>query len=408
MKGTLHSASLAAPNRTFLGAGVFSVLTGVLGALSFWSTALAECAGVLLLCAATWHSFVVRRRSGLPRAMPGIPRTALLLWGTYVAATGVSILQSGGPLLVRAGLLWHPRLFPAALVMPLDRRGLRAAGMIFLLSGTACAIATFTVHVFGPQTVTPFTFTGLTTFADLLVLAGAVSLVFLIPGNRGVRPVWRFAVPSSVITIALLWSAERAPVLAFAAVGSARALAAGPRAVTVCVLIVCACLILGPAPLTGKMEWLIHGNPVDRYVVWEEGLRQAPHAPLFGYGPGSYSQVLPIEARARFMNRAPSSWHNDLLETWLDSGPLAALALGGLLLLGAVRAVGRLVRRRAGEAPLPGGGPGLLFLCLATFGLVGSVVTTSVLGLAFWLLLGLTLSPRLQETIPSTEDPQSS
>ena len=408
MKGRFASAILPPLNRSFREAGLFAVLTGVLGALSFWSTALAECAAVLLLCAAFRHALVVREGGDLHAKTQEIPRTALLLGGAYLGATGVSIFQSGGPLLVRAGLLWHPLVFPAALLIPLRRTGRKTAGMMFLLSGTACAIATFAVHLFGPERVTPYTFTGLTTLADLLVLAGAVALSFLIPAEHAAKPVWRFAIPCSVIALSLLWSAERAPVLAFAAAGGARARAVGPPALALWALIVCACLALGPAPLTDKMEWLIHGNPVDRYVVWEEGLRQAPHAPLFGYGPGSYPQVLPIEARGRFMNRAPSSWHNDVLETWLDSGPLAACALGGLLLMGAGRAVGSFLRRGAGETPPPGAVPGILFLCLAVFGLVGSVVTTSVLGLAFWLVLGLTLSGRRGPGLPSTEDLRSS
>lgn len=408
MKGNSATAGFPSLLRAPGSGGLLPILAGLLGALSFWSTALTECAGVLLLCAVSRHVVVAWKRGDLRPLTAGIPRTALLLWGAYVAATGMSILLSAGPFPGRAGLLWHPLLFPAAFFIPLPRRELRTAGMIFLLSGTACAIATFSIHVFGPQRVSPFTFTGLTTFADLLVLAGAVALSFLVPAERAAKPVWRFAIPCSVIALSLLWSAERAPVLAYAAVGGARARAAGPRAIAGWALIVCACLALGPAPLAGKMEWLIHGNPVDRFVVWEEGLRQVPHAPLFGYGPGSYPQVFPAEARVRFMNRAPSSWHNDLLETWLDSGPPAALALGGLLLLGVVGAAGRLFRRGAASGPPPGGGPGLLFLCLAVFGLVGSVVTTSVLGLAFWLLLGLTLSRRGETAVPATEDLRSS
>jgi O-antigen ligase len=125
----------------------------------------------------------------------------------------------------------------------------------------------------------------------------------------------------------------------------------------------------------------------------EEGLKQIPGAPIFGYGPGSYPRVLPDEARKRFINLPPSSWHNDMIETWLDSGPIAAAALGALVFLGVVawmRGAWRGVREWFYR---PGGVEGLLFICLVAFGLAGSVVTTSVLGLAFWFLLGLTLNP---------------
>jgi O-antigen ligase len=239
-----------------------------------------------------------------------------------------------------------------------------------------------------------FAFTGLTTFADLLVLAGIVAASLLFPMGRLEKPAWRFVVPGLLIATVLVWSRERAPVIVLAAAGSARFAAAGRRGLAAGVLIAGACLLLGPTPLSDKMVWLIRGNPVDRFVVWEEGLKQVPHAPLFGYGPGSYTAVLPAGAWGKFINRAPSSWHNDLLETWLDSGPLAAGAFGGLLFFGVWRAGRGAFPRRGGKSARPGSEPGLLFLCLALFGLVGSVVTTSVLGLAFWLLLGLTLNSR--------------
>ncbi|HMK38004.1 MAG TPA: hypothetical protein VK569_01605, partial [Bacteroidota bacterium] len=199
-----------------------------------------------------------------------------------------------------------------------------------------------------------------------------------------------------------------APVVALALAGGARAGAAGPRRLAFYALIGGACLLVGSRGLSDKMEWMIHGYPVDRYVVWEEGLKLVPHVPLFGYGPASYPLVLPPAAWGKFINRAPSSWHNDLLETWLDSGPLAACALGGLLLLGALRALKGALGRGRGPLAQPGREPGLLFLCLASCGLVGSVVTTSVLGLSFWVLLGLTLKGPGGDPLPGAAAPQSS
>jgi hypothetical protein len=395
------SGTLPSPDRAQRLGDLFVILAGGLCAVSFWSTALAELAGILLLLVGAVHALVRVERGGvLLPGRPWIPVCALLLSGVYIAAVLTSIIESAAPFSSSAGLIWHPLLLTAALLVPLKRRILWIAGVIFFVSGAVSAPVTLIVNLLRGQGGSLFAFTGLTTFADLLVLAGTVAFSLLLPSGRPEKPVWVFALPGLLIALALVWSAERAPVLTLAAVGSVRFAAAGPRLLAAWMIVAGVCLLLGPRAFSEKMDWLIHGNPVDRYVVWEEGLKQVPHAPLFGNGPGSYPHVLPEEAWKRFINQPPSSWHNDVLETLLDSGPVAAGAFGGLLFLGVLAGVRGAIRRgRGGESGLRSE-TGLLFLCLASFGLVGSVVTTSVLGLVFWILLGLTLNPRAERSLP--------
>ncbi|HTY58369.1 MAG TPA: hypothetical protein VMF59_06105 [Bacteroidota bacterium] len=385
---------------------LFVVLAGVMGALAFWSTALAEIAGVLLLvtAAAGLTGDPLRRESSSGGL--NVPRFALLLLIVYTGAVSVSIFASGAPLYAHAGLLWHPLLFPAALLVPIERRALGVAGLLFVSSGAAASAFALIMNALLPHTGAPLLLTGLTTFADLLVLAGTVACAFIVQSGLPPSSLLALAAPLVLIAAGLIWSAERAPVAALAAVGSVRFAGAGPRLLAAWVCVAGSCLLLSPAALTDKLGWVLHGNPIDRYVVWEEGMGQAGHVPLFGFGPGSFERVLPSEARGRFMNRAPSSWHNDLLETWLDSGPLAAAALGGLLLWGVACGLRGAFRRWREKSPDHGREAGFLFLSLAAFGLVGSVVTTSVLGLAFWLLLGLTLNRRTAVNLPAV--PRSS
>ena len=388
------------------GGDLFVILAGMMGALAFWSTALAETAGVLLLVTAASGLVAGALRHGSFSGGLIVPRYALRLLFVYAAAVCVSIFASGAPLYAHAGLLWHPLLFPAALLVPIERRALRGAGLLFLSSGAAASAFALIMNVLLPHHGARFLLTGLTTFADLLVLAGTVACAFIVQSGLPPATLLAFAAPLVLIAAGLIWSAERAPVAALAAMGSVRFAGAGPRLLAAWVCVAGACLLLSPAALTDKLGWVVHGNPIDRYVVWEEGIGKAGHTPLFGFGPGSFERVLPAEARGRFMNRAPSSWHNDLLETWLDSGPLAAAAFGGLLLWGVACGL-RGVFLQWRRTSLPGGGePGFLFLPLAAFGLVGSVVTTSVLGLVFWLLLGLTLNRRTAVNLPAV--PRSS
>jgi len=368
-------------------------LCGVLGAVSFWSTALAEITAVLILAAAAARA-LISLRAGVPpefcRTRPS--RIAFLLLAVYAPATVVSVLLAQSPFLRNPSILWHPLLLPALMCAAVRPSTLRRAGVIFIAGGAASSVVTLAVNFGWSSAAGPFTFTGLTTYADLLVLAGTAGLS--LPGALPPVPFRSWPLAASALVLpAIAWTGERAPVVALAGVGTVRAAGGGRRLFVAWLCIVAACVAIIPRVFTEKMDWLMSGRQIDRYVVWEEGLRLAPAAPLFGYGPGSFARVLPLDAWGKFMQRPPASWHNDLLETWLDSGPLAAVALGGLLVAGAVQALRGLSASARGRRRSAAGEAGLLFMILALFGAVGSVVTTSVLGMAFWVLLGLTLAP---------------
>ena len=366
------------------------ILCGVLGAVSFWSTALAEIAGGLILGAAAAR-FLRSRRGDSPVdfCRGGLARLAFAFFVVYCVSVVLSVLGAPGTFLRNPSLIWHPLLLPALLFTGARRRALRRAACVFLTGGAACAVATLALDLGRGAGSEPFTFTGMTTFADLLVLAcvSGMSLAFRRRPHR--LPLAALA----ALLPAVAWSAERAPVLALAGVGTVRAARAGPRLLGAWLCIAAACAAFAPRAFTDKMDWMVRGGQIDRYVVWEEGLRMVPSVPLFGYGPGSFARVLPREAWTRFVQRPPASWHNDLLETWLDSGPLAAIALGGLVVLGIVQAARGLIPGARGAHRACAAVTGLLFAILVLFGMVGSVVTTSVLGLSFWTLLGLTINP---------------
>ncbi|HMK38548.1 MAG TPA: hypothetical protein VK569_04350, partial [Bacteroidota bacterium] len=162
---------------------IFLMLAGVLGAVSFWSTALAEITGILLLASGAVLAFPALQR-GVPLRGAGgglIPRLPLLLCALYIASVTGSVISSGAPVYRYAGLLWHPFLLAAALFVPMNRRALGMAGMVFLLSGVVAAPVTLIMNLLRDEPGPLITFTGLTTFADLLALAGAAAFSFLFP-----------------------------------------------------------------------------------------------------------------------------------------------------------------------------------------------------------------------------------
>ena len=369
------------------------LLCGFLGAVSFWSTALAETTGGLILALSAVR-LLVSGREGTPLEFcrGRDAQIAFALFALYAAAVVVSFLRAPTPFLRNPSLLWHPLILPALLVPVVRRRAIIRAAMLFIAGGAASSVATLAINFAGNREAEPFTFTGMTTFADLLVIAGAAGVSTVLPASRLRFRSWMLA-GSAMVLPAIAWSGERAPVLVAAGLGTARAARGGIALLLAWLCIAGACMAFAPSAFTEKMDWMMHGGQIDRYVIWEEGVRLAPGTPLFGYGPGSFARILPRGAWGRFMQRPPASWHNDMLETWLGSGPLAALALAGLIVVGCVQTVRGLAAALRGRGRASAAETGILFVILALFGGVGSVVTTSLLGMAFWVLLALTLNP---------------
>jgi len=359
--------------------------------MSFWSTALAEAAGLLVIVASPVRLLIAGGRDAMQFCRTRASRIAFIFFGVYSALVAVSYLVAPGPFHRNPSLLWHPLLFPALLIPAVRRATLIRAAKIFLAGGAASAVVTLLLNFRGREAGGPVTFTGLTTFADLLALCAVTGLVIGLRRKPFRLASWPLAACALVLP-AVAWSGERAPIVALAGAGTARAARAGPRFLLAWLGVAVACAAFTSPTFTEKMGWMLRGGSVDRYVVWNEGLKLVPGTPLLGYGPGSFAGILPAEAWGRFVQRPPWSWHDDMLETWLDSGPLAALALAGLLVVGVVQAVRGMIAAREGRVSVSGEA-GLLFILLVLFGMVGSVVTTSVLGLVFWALLGMTLNP---------------
>jgi O-antigen ligase len=366
-----------------------------------WSTALAE---------ATAGAVILRFALGLGSIDPGV-RTGrerearrlllvLVLWGIYLLAVCVSLLASGGVLTAGVGTLWRPFLFVAVLFTPLASSEVKRLSVMYLAAGLAAAAILVLINLVAGFQSPALIFTGLTTFADQVALlaVGIFATLALSPGISAGKVA--LALGGMFLMVVLFWTAERAPLAVLVFAGAVIVLLSRPRLLAVWGILVAILFFIAPSGLRARTDWVIRGNPIDRYVVWEEGIRQLPHASLFGAGPDSYGLLLSPSAHVRFANRPPASWHNDLLQTWLDSGPVAALSLAGLVLVTVIAACGTLLRLRRDRKRATRAIPGIMFLCLAALGGVGSVVSTAILGSLFWSMVGLTVREWISGTAP--------
>ena len=241
-------------------------------------------------------------------------------------------------------------------------------------------------------------FVGDTTFADLLVLAAITCMGLVLTHNKkqrqgeipGVSKRYMFALGliAVPIVVAVYLSAMRAPVVALVGGGFVLSMMTGPGAGAAWATVSIGLLAAGPRVLLLKLGWVLAGNPIDRYILWNEGARLLGELPFFGFGPNSFAHILSENALGSFTSRVPTSWHNDFLQTALESGLMAALAYAGCV-LGIAHQVFQRAVARGGVYWREFGVLTVLLAAIIFFSLVGSVVSTSILGVLQWTVLGL-------------------
>lgn len=112
----------------------------------------------------------------------------------------------------------------------------------------------------------------------------------------------------------------------------------------------------------------------DRDVLIKEFISKANQRPLTGFGPDTFNEV--FEKREQLADKKVASWHNELIQVYMESGLPATLALLGIyfgILLSGIRTAfnhgaDELVQLRAGFFF----GLGALFLAVMTSGMIST------------------------------------
>jgi len=362
--------------------GGAAVLTGLIAGFSFWSTAVVEISAALLVLL-----FLIQQGSDLFRRTPSIP---LLLWCIYVSGVVLSIFFSPFPeeSYEYFRYLWHSILFIMALKREFSSRELVLISRIFVGSGAVTAgAAMIRFFIEGSAHATPY-FVGLTTSSNLLAIAGLICLHQTLRAVENLQRWWAHAFAYIIIVLGVLFSARVTAVFVLLMGSLLMVLVVRPKVFIQWVAAVAMILFLNPRALFVKLSWIATGNPTDRHVVWDAGLGLLGNLPLFGFGPASFTKILPAETLLSFAYRPPASWHNDVLEVILESGWITgsvyAIGIIGALFSCTWRCIRSKNKLDRNERIL-----GVILLWgLVLFAFVDSVISTAVLGIAWWLLLG--------------------
>ena len=132
-----------------------------------------------------------------------------------------------------------------------------------------------------------------------------------------------------------------------------------------------------------------------RFQIWQAGLSKLPETPLFGYGPNTFRTVYPEELRTELTDQKVKSWHNDFLQIFLESGPLALLSYL-LILLVFLKSSWR--NYRAGSPSVSSAlqlGVILIILDWVWIGLFANLVGDPLNSILFWSSLGLAQANRV-------------
>lgn len=363
-------------------------------AASFWSTAAVEFMAVMaLVCAAVqWRDI---------REIFGRCRLPLILWFAYLLGYAGSVLASPHRTEISHSLLlsWHALLFPAVLLTRLTRRDLTLAAYAMLSSAAVSSVTALLYGWMQGLQVIDSPFVGVTTLADLEVLAFLGGLGLVLAQNYeqegAVRRSLFISIALVPIAVAVCRSALKGPVFALLCGSLSLVVLLKPRALGSWMAGVFLLVLASPHVLLLKMAWFASGGHLDRYTLWQAGCSLLPHVPFAGYGPGSFARVLPAEISAAFTGQLPSTWHNDYLQTILESGWAVGIVYAAFL----AAAGGRLLLLRHVEREL---GLTLLvvLICFVIFSTIGSVLTSSILSVIWWCTLGLIVHLSPHHSLP--------
>jgi O-antigen ligase len=371
------------------------IILAFLAFFSFWSTAMVEIvAGLMILLGIFTLVQTFRNLPADPTLRTRLAfgeKATLILLSVYLMSIIGSYTSQHVPFSTHPGLLWHPLVLPAALALRPGKDEFRRIGVILLISASAASILAI-AYSLSEQPLRAFAmFVGATTLTNLLAVAGVMAITVAVgKGARGTSQWWA-AASAFLVVVAVFRSTERAPVLVLIVLGTILLASLRPKTLPFWGILTVGLLLFGSASLVAKFGLVLNGYALDRYTVWKVGIKLLSDVPLLGYGPESFQRILPPQTWAAISHRPPASWHNDILQIALESGPLAALALVGIIVIALARALQSWWRCLSGSGTAEAGILGLMFLTLLTLGAVNSAVTSAVLGIAFWTVLGLLL-----------------
>jgi len=369
------------------------IVLGVICASTFWSIALMElfAASLLVLWVfSTVGSWTAEQNNAHHEHRNNSGHCIVMIfWGVYTLGVIVSIFLSPERE-SSIGYLskhWHALLFPAVFSIKDLWGNLRYTASLFLASATVAAVAGMIRFGYEGLAYLEPPIIGVTTYAYLLVIAAIIALNNLLRGGHH-----NTSLTISVmlcIVFAIFYTTLKSAVIALFVGGLVLVAIVKPKFVPMWIALIGLTLLLSPHVLISKFQWILSGNPTDRYTLWERGLTLLKDVPLFGLGPNSFPHIISSITGPAFVNKPPVTWHNDFLQTILESGWLTGAAYIGMISMLFWLVIRLSIGTRTSEEKVQNTLLGTLMAIFIFFSMVSSVVSTAALGVVWWLLLGV-------------------
>lgn len=129
----------------------------------------------------------------------------------------------------------------------------------------------------------------------------------------------------------------------------------------------------------------------DRDVLWREALKLAGDRPITGFGTRSFESIFPEVSEA--IDAGVASWHNDMLQIYMESGLVALAAYLALMVTPLIAIARRKSNQGEGRDPLSVGF-GLVVLSVFLGGMTGIFFTDPIILPLTYVSIAVVMSRR--------------
>ena len=345
-----------------------------------FSTAIVQSAAVLLIV--VWAAKKVSMRQyRVRRTALDIPFLAFMI--ARLVAIPLSIDPAVSLQALRTEIVFYPLFFVFTDTLDLQRPAeIRFLLQLIVWTAVVAALIGMAKYFLGRVDRATSTTAGYYTLGLYLCIALPLAVA---AGRDLLRNIWLWALVCVLVMFGIVFTFDRlhwaAMILTVVAVGAVRE----RRLLAVCAVVGIAVVLLSPA-VSGRLMQAINfaTNSSGRDVLWRGAFMIAGEHPVFGFGLRTFPLIFPL--RGELADQGIGSWHNDVLQIYMESGLVGLLSHVWLIAAVFVSAF-RAYRSKSIEAGYLSIAGALLLSAFLLF-LVGGILDTHV-SLLFRFMLAL-------------------
>ena len=367
----------------------------MIGSVIF-STAIMHTAAVALMV--LWIAAMIVRRRLLVRYTP-ITLPYLGFVAARILAIPLSIDPAASAVAFRTEIVFYLLFFVFTGMLTLERpdeirfmlRLVIWTGVIAAVIGTVKVLAGFSERAASTSSG----------FYTLGLYLCVVLSVIVCTGREFILRRWLWTVASLIVMLGIVFTYDRIHWAGMLIVIAVAGIFWERRLLLTILAAGIALVMFVPSVHTRFMEAVhILSYTSGRDVIWRGAMMIGDQHPVFGFGLRTFHLIFPLQAE--LPDQHVGSWHNDLLQVYMESGLVGTVMLLAIFGVVAVSAVRRFRAKAIPESYRRT--TAALLLCMGIVFVVGGFLDTHVgITLKFMLaLLGLILTSRVAVPDPST------